>query len=130
MDEFEAFWQAIPAPGHRAELESVWRWALETFPQVKPEFKWGKPTLTAHGTFIISFDAAKDHFSAVDPEEIGIAATADLLDQAGYSHTARIVRIPWGRADHDVLRKLIEAKLAAKADVRSFWLRGQAADTA
>ncbi|MCL2803488.1 MAG: DUF1801 domain-containing protein [Micrococcales bacterium] len=127
MKTFEDFLAKINSPEHREKLCQVLDWVTDQYPQVKTEFKWNKPTFTVAGTYIVAFDAAKNHFSLVDPEHLGIEAVAGDLDTAGLSYTAAIVRIPWDKpVPYEILKKLIEAKLAAKDGVKSFWLGRQA----
>ena len=67
-------------------------WVKDTFPTLTPKIAWNQPMFTDHGTFIIGFSAAKQHFS-VSPEVQGMTAFCDVITKSGYSQTSNLFRI-------------------------------------
>lgn len=121
MDLFAHFLNKIDNPQHRARTEAVLSWVGDSFPVLAPRIAWNQPMFAAHGTFIIGFSSARHHL-AVAPEKAAITHFAARIRQAGYDHSAMLMRIAWDRpVDYALLTALIEFNLADKADCSTFW---------
>lgn len=121
METFMPYLNKIENPQHRAEMEDVLLWVMQTFPELKPKIAWNQPIFTDHGTFIIGFSAAKHHF-ATAPEREGIVRFSGEIERCGYAYTAQLLRIPWGQpVNWALLEKIIRFNMQDKADCRTFW---------
>ncbi len=121
METFAHYLAGIDDPEHRARLEQVLKWVMERFPNLEPRVAWNQPMLTDHGTFIIGFSVAKNHF-AVAPEKAALLCFADEVIAAGYEHGKMLIRIKWtDRVDYDLLERIIAFNIADKADCKTFW---------
>lgn len=118
---FAKYLTGIDNLDHRDRTEEVLAWVANKFPNLEQQIKWNTPMFSDHGTFIIGFSTAKHHLS-VSPEEAGIAHFADAIEQAGYSATKGLFRIPWnGPVNYDLLEKMIEFNIQDKAEFTNFW---------
>lgn len=121
METFAEYLAGIDDPEHRAHLERVLEWIMERFPSLAPRIAWNQPMLTDHGTFIIGFSVAKNHF-AVAPEKAALLRFADEIVHAGYEHGKMLIRIKWtDPVDYDLLERIIAFNIADKADCKTFW---------
>ncbi|WYP26760.1 iron chaperone [Alkalihalobacillus sp. FSL W8-0930] len=121
MDVFAEFLEGIDNPDHRARTEEVLAWVLKTYPELAPKIAWNQPMFTHHETFIIGFSVAKQHL-AVAPEKVVIDRFSDEIKEAGYDHTAQLVRMKWKMpTDFSLIGKLIEFNIQDKAEVTTFW---------
>jgi uncharacterized protein len=121
MKVFAEYLAHIDNPQHRARMEEVLTWVIKKFPNLMPKIAWNQPMFTNHGTFIIGFSAAKNHF-AVSPERAGIKHFSDEIVKAGFDHSKELVRIPWdGPVDLSLLEKMIEFNIFDKAEYSTFW---------
>lgn len=121
METFEEFLSKMDEPDHKERLEEILEWIKGKFPQLETAIKWNQPMFTDHGTFIIAFSTAKKHLS-VAPEKTAIVQFSEQIDQAGYSQTQELFRIPWNKpVDFDLLEKIIDFNIEDKADCQSFW---------
>lgn len=121
MEVFEKFLAGIDNPDHLDRTAEVLAWVANKFPSLEPQIKWNTPMFSDHGTFIIGFSTAKHHLS-VSPEEAGIEHFADAIEQAGYSATKGLFRIPWNEpVNYDLLEKMIEFNIQDKAEYTNFW---------
>ena len=121
MEVFSEYLAKIDNPDHRARMKEIFSWVIEAFPELTPKIAWNQPMFTDHGTFIIGFSTAKQHF-AVAPERAGISRFSTDIIQAGYSHTKEIIRIKWdSQIDFSLLEKMIKFNLLDKADCTTFW---------
>ena len=108
-------------PAHRARLHEVCAWTAAQYPSLMLEFKWNQPMFTDHGTFILSYAAAKPHMS-VAPERACLERFADEVARAGYARTKELMRIPWeSPVDCALLARMIEFNIADKATYNAFW---------
>lgn len=121
MEVFEKYLVSIDNPDHRIQLEEVYKWVANKFPNLEPIVKWNTPMFSDHGTFIIGIDAAKHHMSFA-PEEVAMVKFADDIAQAGYSATKGLFKIRWNEpVNYGLLEKIIEFNIWDKADCTTFW---------
>ncbi|MBC1501888.1 iron chaperone [Listeria weihenstephanensis] len=121
METISDFLVKIDNPEHRAQLEDVFNWIKEEFPNLNSKIAWNQPMFTDHDTFIIGFSVAKNNF-AVSPEAVVITRFSEAIKAAGYTHTANLIRFPWDKpVNYDLLKDLIEFNISDKADCETFW---------
>jgi uncharacterized protein YdhG (YjbR/CyaY superfamily) len=121
MEVFANYLEGIDNQDHRNRFEEVLTWVAEKFPNLDPQIKWNTPMFSDHGTFIIGFSTAKHHMS-VAPEEVTMARFADDINQAGYSSTKGLFRIPWKEpVNYGLLEKIIQFNIRDKAEHTNFW---------
>jgi hypothetical protein len=121
MNEFNEFLQTIDNSDHRLIMEGVFQWVSDHFNNLKAEYKWNQPMFTDHGTFIIAFSVAKNHFS-VGLEGPEIEVFKERIVDAGYSHGKMIFRIGFNQdVDYNLLKDIIEYNIKDKEDVKTFW---------
>ncbi|HSK67871.1 MAG TPA: iron chaperone [Candidatus Limnocylindria bacterium] len=121
MEEFKPFLDKLENPLHRARAEEVFSWIIAHFPGLGRRLGWNQPMFTDHGTFIVSFSAAKHHL-AVAPEPAAMERFAQDIGKAGYSASMMLYRVPWDKPmDYELLRRIIEFNITDKKDVKTFW---------
>ncbi len=121
MEVFAEYLAGIDNSEHRERMEEILAWITDTSTDLEPHIKWNTPMFSDHGTFIIGLSTAKHHIS-ISPEEAGITHFADDIEQAGYSATKGLFRIPWNKpVDYELLEKVIEFNIRDKADYTNFW---------
>lgn len=121
MEQFEEFIQDIEPAEHRARMVEVLQWVHETYPQLKPEFKWNQPIFTNHGTFIIGFSVSKAHIS-VAPEGYIDERFSARIKELGYTHGKKLIRIPFAKpVQYELLQEIIDFNMKDKADCTTFW---------
>ena len=123
MNEFMSYLNSIQNLQHRTKIkmQEILFWILETFPELTPKIAWNQPMFTAHGTFIIGFSAAKQHF-AIAPERMAIERFSQEIGLCGYEHTKQLIRIPWEEpVNFALLEKLIQFNISDKAGCTTFW---------
>ena len=121
MDALEEYLSKIDNEAHRFRMREVLTWVKNTFPTLTPRIAWNQPMFTDHGTFIIGFSAAKQHF-AVSPEAQGMTAFSDDIDRAGYSRGSNLFRIQWNEpTDYALLEHIIRYNMEDKKDCTAFW---------
>lgn len=121
MDVFADYLAGLDHPLHRARMEEVLSWVPQRFPDLVQKVAWNQPMYTDHGTFIIGFSAAKEHF-AVSPERAGMIRFADEIAEAGYDSTKQLIRIRWEQpVDYALLERMIAFNREDKADCATFW---------
>lgn len=121
MTTVEEFLAKISDPDHRTTMDNLLKWIQTEFPNLKLEIKWNQPMFTDHGTFIIGFSAAKQHF-AFTPEEATMKQFEAKIDKAGYSQTKGIARIKWTQdIDHQLLKDIIQTNIDEKQSTQGFW---------
>lgn len=121
MKAFAEFLAGIDNPDQRLRTEEVLRWVAEKFPQLKQVIKWNQPMFTNHDTYIIGFSVSQKHL-AVAPEQAGINRFTEEIEQAGYSHTKEIIRIPWDSpVNFSLLEEMIAFNIEDKANYPKFW---------
>ena len=67
MNNFKEYINQIENKDHQQKLITVLNWVIENYPNLETKVAWNQPMFTDHGTFILAFSVAKDHF-AVAPE--------------------------------------------------------------
>ena len=121
MEVFQEYLMKIDSPEHRARVAEVLTWVGESFPELAPKIAWNQPMFTHHGTFIIGFSVSKNHM-AVAPERAGMMRFGQEIEEAGYSQTKELFRIPWDKAvDWELLRRMIAFNILDKAECETFW---------
>jgi len=121
MEKFNAFIENIPEEDHRVRVREVLDWVRNTFPHLKPEFKWNQPMFTDHGTFIIGFSVAKKHI-AVAPEFAGMEKFRELLKTHKIESTKMLIRFPFNQdMNYGLLKEIIEFNIEDKQGITSFW---------
>ena len=121
METFKEYLDSIEQPMAREKMQEALSWVAERFPQLGKRVAWNQPMFTDHGTFIISFSAAKDHLTA-SPEGKTLRVFDDELKHKGYRPTKMIFRMPWSQPlDKDLLERIIIFNMEDKKDSTSFW---------
>ncbi|MGM0853502.1 MAG: iron chaperone [Bacillota bacterium] len=121
MDVFSTYLAGIDNPDHRNRMEEILTCVATKFPQLEPHIKWNTPMFTDHGTFIIGISTAKHHVS-VAPEEVTMTHFAGAIEQAGYSATKGLFRIPWkDQVNYELLEDMITYNIQDKAEYTDFW---------
>ena len=115
------YYEKIGQTDHRAKLESVIQWVISKFPSLELKIAWNQPMFTDHGTFIIGFSVAANHF-AVAPELVTINHFSKDIISSGYTHTKQLIRFPWNQpVDFMLLERIIRFNIDEKKDCQSFW---------
>jgi uncharacterized protein YdhG (YjbR/CyaY superfamily) len=121
MEGLSEFLNRVADPEHRARLAQVYAWTAERFPELALEIKWNQPMFTHHGTFVVSYGAAKPHLS-VAPEGACLDHFEGEIVRAGYARSREHLRIPWtSPVEYELLARMIEFNIADKAETRTFW---------
>lgn len=121
MSGFKEYLDKIEESEKKERLTFIFDSIKKEFPQLKEEIKWNQPMFTDHGTFIIGFSVAKGHI-AVAPEDDVMALFEKRIEEAGYSHTKRLLRIKWtDEIDFDLIYSMIAFKIEDKKDYKKFW---------
>lgn len=106
---------------HKEIFQSLLDWVNKEFPTLKLEFKWNQPMFLDHGTFIIAFSHAKNHFS-VAPETVIMNQFRSDIEQH-YTAKKKIFQIKWNQdINYHLLRVIIAATMEEKKDYDKFWL--------
>ena len=118
---FEKYLSRIENETHLVRMREVLEWTKTRFPGLEPKIAWNQPVFTDHGTFIIGFSAAKQHFS-VAPEPAAIRKFSREIQASGYSQGTNLFRIRWEEpVDYALLERIIEYNRQDKADCSAFW---------
>ena len=121
MDTFNTFLETIDNDKHKATLSEVLNWIADTFPNLKTTIKWNQPMFTDHGTFIIGFSVAKQHFS-IAPEAKALKEYTQQIEAAGYSQTSNLFRIKWSQdVSYTLLKAIIQYNIDDKSHCDTFW---------
>ncbi len=121
MEGLSEFIDRVGDPAHRARFSEIHAWTAARFPSLRLEIKWNQPMYTDHGTFIVSYSAAKPHLS-VAPERKCLERFDGEIARAGYERTKELVRIPWtSPVDYALLERMIGFNIADKAEITTFW---------
>lgn len=120
MKTFEAYLAKLE-PIRRARVEALLRWVVKEFPALEPVIKWNQPMFTHRGTYIIGISAAAKHIS-IAPEPATMEVFSEAIGESGYSRTSFLFRIGHAQPiDTELLCRIIEYNLEAKAETTSFW---------
>ncbi len=121
MEVFAEYLNKIDHPEHRNRVEEIFKFIMETFPQLVPRIAWNQPMFTHHDTFIIGFSTAKKHL-AVSPEVAGIVHFSSEIQDAGYDCAKNLFRITWeAPVDYSLLKQMIQFNITEKQDCTTFW---------
>lgn len=121
MSVIASYLDSIGDESQRDRLEEIFVWIQETYPQLEPVIKWNQPMYTDHGTFIIGFSTAKNHFSFT-PEEQTMPLFVREIEALGYEHTKGIVKIKWTQeVNYELIGKMIDYNIAEKKDCTTFF---------
>jgi len=121
MNAFEDWLDSLGDAEKSEKLAAVFAWVESTFPNLDTAIKWNQPMYSHEGTFIIGFGAFAKNF-AVSPESITIERFLPEIEQAGYTHTANLIRVGWGQeVDFRLLEKLIAFNIEDKKGMKTFW---------
>lgn len=121
MELFNEFLNKIENDLHREIFKEVLSWILTKFPVLEPSIRWNQPMFTHHGTYIIGFSMAKNHF-AVGPERKAIIKFSNEIKEAGLSQTKHLFKIEWSRTvPYDLLERIIKYNIEDKHDYVTFW---------
>lgn len=121
MDTFNTFLETIDNDKHKATLSEVLNWIADTFPNLKTTIKWNQPMFTDHGTFIIGFSVAKQHFS-IAPEAKALKEYTQQIEAVGYSQTSNLFRIKWSQdVNYTLLKSIIQYNIDDKSHCDTFW---------
>ena len=119
MEVFKDYLSKIENEAHRSRMREVLSRIHNTFPTLTPKIAWNQPMFTDHGTFIIGFSAAKQHF-AVSPDSITVFS--DDIAKSGYSRGSNLFRIKWDEpVDFALLERIIQYNREDKKDCATFW---------
>lgn len=117
----DEYFDRIENPDHREILRSVIDWIQQEFPTLVIEIKWNQPMFLDHGTFIIAFSHAKNHYS-VGPEKLIIDRFRNEIEKH-YTAKKMLFQVKWNQPmDYHLLRVLIAATMEEKKDYDNFWL--------
>ncbi|EMW5701049.1 TPA: iron chaperone, partial [Enterococcus faecium] len=94
MEKFQPIINQIKEKEHQQKIKDLFAKITETYPQLDTTVKWNQPMFTDHGTFIIAFSFAKNHFS-IAPEKAAIRALEKNIQEAGYVYTDNVIKVPW-----------------------------------
>lgn len=121
LEVVEPFLAKIENDAHRERMEEILHWILETFPNLKLEHKWNQPMFTNEGTFIIAFSVSKNHIS-VAPEFYTMDKFRNAVEEAGYTHSKMLFRIPFKEeVNYPLLKEIIEFNIEDKQGYETFW---------
>lgn len=121
LEVVEPFLAKIEQDAHRKRMEEILLWILETFPDLKLEHKWNQSMFTHDGTFIIAFSVSKNHIS-VAPEKYTMDKFRDAVEEAGYTHSKMLFRIPFkDEVNYPLLKEIIEFNIEDKRGYETFW---------
>ncbi|HOO74746.1 MAG TPA: DUF1801 domain-containing protein [Tepiditoga sp.] len=121
MDIFEEFLSSVDNKENREKMKTIFMWILKKFPNLSPRIAWNQPMFTDHGTFIIGFSTAKNHF-AFAPETKCLNHFLDEIESAGYDYGKKLVRIKWTESiNYELLEKIITFNIFDKSDCKTFW---------
>lgn len=121
ITEFNDYLSTIDDPIKRQQLTAILQWVIDEFPTLEPRIAWNQPMFTDHGTFIIGFSVAKNHFS-VAPEGEVIDHFDSKIGNSGYSRGKQLMKILWSQeVDYDLLHEMIAFNIQEKANCSTFW---------
>lgn len=121
MDLFKSFLNTLETDSQKDTMIQVFHWMNDTFPKLETTVKWNQPMYTDHGTFIIAFSKAKQHFS-IAPEAKTMSHFSERITNAGYSQTNNLFKIKWTQdIDFNLLQDIIQFNIDDKQNCDSFW---------
>lgn len=121
MDLFKSFLNTLETDSQKDTMIQVFQWMNDTFPKLETTVKWNQPMYTDHGTFIIAFSKAKQHFS-IAPEAKTMSHFSERITTAGYSQTNNLFKIKWTQdIDFNLLQDIIQFNIDDKQNCDTFW---------
>ena len=121
MDAIQQALSKLADPARHNKIAELFTWILKTFPTLKVETKWNQPMFLDHGTFIIGFSFAKDHFSVAVEYDTLQKFQADII-KSGYAKTTMLFQVKWKQdIDYDLFKRIIETNIKEKAAYTTFW---------
>lgn len=106
---------------NREMFKSVLVWIDKKYPDLNTVVKWNKQMFTDHDTFIIGFDAFKNHMS-ITPEKIVIERFSKEILNSGYEHSSNLFKIKWtDEIDFNLLETIIDHNILDKKNCTSFF---------
>lgn len=121
LTAFEPYLTKMTSASHRQQMIHVLNWVAATFPQLDARLAWNQPMFTAHGTFIIGFSHARDHFNVV-LEKVTLDHFAPQITAAGDHVTKMLWQIKFDApVNTELLQRAIQYNLTTKATTTTFW---------
>ncbi|NTK25976.1 DUF1801 domain-containing protein [Enterococcus faecium] len=121
MEKFQPIINQIKEKEHQQKIKDLFAKITETYPQLDTTVKWNQPMFTDHGTFIIAFSFAKNHFS-IAPEKAAIRALEKNIQEAGYVYTDNVIKVPWKSViNWELIEQLISFNIEYKKGHDKFW---------
>lgn len=107
MTIFSDYLKVVKEDIDRDKITPIFNCIYERQPKLETAIKWNQQMFINHGTLIIGYSSAKQHFS-ITPEATGMKQFSTQIKPAGYSLTANLHRILWTQeVDYKLLRKKI-----------------------
>jgi uncharacterized protein YdhG (YjbR/CyaY superfamily) len=120
--ELKEYLDGIINESNRHKFESLLYWVKDRFPNLELLIKWNQPMFLDHGTFIVSFTAAKNHFS-IAPETVVLNEFINQIKELNYAYSKKIFRIMFNdEINYDLLEKMILRSIELKENYDKFWL--------
>mgnify|MGYP000921583182 FL=1 len=121
MKTFDEYLATIPNEENRAKIQDILQWIGQEFPQLEARIAWSQPMFTHHGTFIIAFSVAKNHYN-IALEAAGLHQFSQEIKAKGYSHGQMLMQVKWNQElDREFLRRMIQFNIDDKKDTKTFW---------
>lgn len=121
MKTFNDYLNNIENSNNKETLKNVFNHIKDKYPYLKTEIKWSQPMFINEDTFIIGFNASKQHFS-IAPERASIIYFEDYLKENKIEYSKMIIKIKWGQEiNFELIDMLIEHNLKEKAGYKTFW---------
>lgn len=122
METINDYLEQINEVEHRFKLEGVINYIKDKY---NLDFKigWNQPMLTDHGTYIIGFSVAKNHFS-IGLEARNIELFKNDISVAGYDYSKMLFKIKWNQeVNYQLIDKIVEYTIKDKQDIKTFWYK-------
>ena len=117
MEKFRLIIDQIKEKENQQKNNDLFSKIAKTYPQLDTTVKWNQPIFTDHGTFIIAFSFAKNHFS-IAPEKAAIRALEKNIQEIGYIYTDNVIKVP---INWELIDQLIAFNIEDKKDHDKFW---------
>lgn len=121
MEKFRLIIDQIKEKENQQKINDLFSKIAKTYPQLDTTVKWNQPIFTDHGTFIIAFSFAKNHFS-IAPEKAAIRALEKTIQEIGYIYMDNVIKVPWKSAiNWELIDHFISFNIEDKKDHNKFW---------
>ena len=125
MPVFDAYLQTIQEEKHREIMRKVLQFVQDTFPMLDKQIKWSQPMFVMDGTFIISFSAAKQHFS-LSPEKKALDHFEQEMRDRGYTFGSMLMRVKWTEdIPYDLIERMVAYNMKDKQGMKTFWRKAE-----